>query len=372
MAQLRVTSKSLPEHNRQRNRALILQKLFHDGPMSRADLARESGLTKVTVSDLVSELAHESLIDELGARADARVGKPARLIGLNEDAYHTIGLDLSADDRFVGAVIGLGGRIVHRSEVPLNGATGEDAVRIALDLAHDLERRSTVRVLGIGISTPGVVDNAGVVLAAPNLEWTTLDLAERFRAEFTAPVHVGNDADAAALAVHTFHDPSPSFMLVVLHRGVGAGLVIGNTLVTGATTSAGEIGHVVVDEHGDRCSCGRNGCLELTAAVPRLRARLEGADGADEMSRAAVLAEAGRMLGVAIAPLIAALGLSEVVISGPSDLFEGDFLDAAADTVRARTLAAVTNDLRLSLSDDDDLMLRGAAVLVLTAELGLA
>src|ERR1700743_1111274 len=77
---LRVTSKALPSHNRQHNRSLLLQTLFHEGAMSRADLARSSGLTRVTVSDLVNDFSSEGLISDLGERVGAGVGQPGRVI----------------------------------------------------------------------------------------------------------------------------------------------------------------------------------------------------------------------------------------------------------------------------------------------------
>lgn len=370
MTQLRVTSKALPEHNRQHNRSLLLQTLLHDGPMSRADLARESGLTRVTVSDLVKELASEGLIDDLGTRTGAHVGKPAKLIGLNENAYHVVSLDLSPDDRFVGAIVAIDGHVVHRSEVPLENATGDDALRKALELAADLVKRTTARLLGIGIGTPGIVDPNGVVLSAPNLDWTGLPLATAFGAEFGVPVHVGNDANAAALAVRTFQDAGPSLMLVAIEHGVGAGLIISDTLVEGIHSTAGEIGHLVADENGERCACGRRGCLEQTVAVPRLRSRIK---AAGEDKRDAVLADAGHALGLALAPVIAALGLDDVVLAGPRDLVEGAFLNAALDTVRARILTPVGDGPRMRTANDgDDLVLLGAAVFVLSAELGVS
>ncbi|QDZ14827.1 ROK family transcriptional regulator [Humibacter ginsenosidimutans] len=370
MAQLRVTSKALPEHNRQHNRSLLLQTLLHDGPMSRADLARESGLTRVTVSDLVNDLASEGLINELGTRTGAHVGKPAKLIGLNENAYHVVSLDLSPDDRFVGAIIAIDGKIVHRAEVPLENATGEAALRKALDLAGDLVKRTTARLLGIGVGTPGIVDSEGVVLAAPNLDWRGLDLAAAFRTEFSVPVHVGNDANGAALAVRTFQESGSSFMLVAIEHGVGAGLIIGDMLIEGIHSTAGEIGHLVVDENGERCACGRRGCLEQAIAVPHLRDRIRDA-GADK--RDAVLADAGHSLGLALAPIIAALGLDDLVLAGPQDLLEGPFVDAALDTVRARILTTVGDGPTVRIArDSDDLVLLGTAVFVLSAELGVS
>ncbi|WP_022900810.1 ROK family transcriptional regulator [Humibacter albus] len=370
MTLLRVTSKALPEHNRRHNRALLLQTLLHDGAMSRADLARESGLTRVTVSDLVNELSSEGLIDELGPREGAHVGKPAQLIGLNVNAYHVVSLDLSGDERFVGALVAIDGTVVHRLDAPVHGATGDDALSTALGLARDLVKRSTVRVLGIGIGTPGVVDGEGIVISAPNLDWAGIDLPQTFGAEFDLPVHVGNDANAAALALHSYHDAGPDFMVIEIEHGAGAGLIIGNALVTGGAFTAGEIGHLVVDPDGEPCVCGRRGCLEQVVAVPHLRERLRRA-GAQR--RASVLADAGRALGYAVAPVVAALGLEAVVLCGPADLVEGPFLDSAAATVRSLTLAGTGEGLTMSAAGDDhDLVLRGSAVFVLSAELGVS
>jgi predicted NBD/HSP70 family sugar kinase len=228
-----------------------------------------------------------------------------------------------------------------------------------------------VRVLGIGIGTPGIVDHDGFVHQAPNLDWSEVDLGAAFRAQFDLPVHIANDANAAALAIHTFRKTvGQSFMLVAIEHGVGAGLIIGGALVEGDQFTAGEIGHVVVDESGERCVCGRNGCLELAVAVPHLKRRLRAA-GAD--GRAAVLADAGHALGIALSPVAAALNLNEVVLAGPAELVEGPFLDEARATVQQRTLSAVTSGLEMSLAPaGEELVLLGATVLVLSAELRIS
>lgn len=368
---LRVTSKALPEHNRFHNRSLLLQTLFHKGSMSRADLARESGLTRVTVSDLVSELSTEGIVEDLGTRGGARVGKPATLVGIRPDAFHIISLDLSSDERFVGVVVNLRGEILHRAESHVEGKVGEDAVALVIDLYRRLVELASVRILGVGVGTPGIVDDQGVIHEAPNLGWYGLDLRARLADEHGGPVYVGNDANAAALGVHTFHEASDrSLMVITIEHGVGAGLIIGGALVVGDQFAAGEIGHLIVDEEGELCACGRRGCLELSLAAPHLRERLRRADAGD---RVAILGDAGRSLGVALAPIISALNLNDVVLCGPTELLDGPLLDAARDTIRIRTLSAVSNGLDMRLAPGgEDLRLLGAAVLVLSAELGVS
>lgn len=371
MTQLRVTGKALPTHSRQHNRALILQHLFHDGHMSRADLARATGLTPVTVSDLVSELRSEGLLLDLGRRVDTRIGKPATLIALDEDSHHVISLDLSAEQEFTGAVTNLAGTVIHRRSVPLEGAVGEDAVAKALALTQELLEAATVRVLGIGIGTPGVVDPVGLVREAPNLRWADLDLGTLVAARFDLPVQIINDANAAALAIHTFHKGAgANLMLVTFGQGVGAGLIIGGSLVQGDQFTAGEIGHVVVDEDGELCTCGRRGCLERAISVSHLAPRLA---AADLEQREDILRQAGRALGVALSPIISALGVSNVIVAGPVEIVTGPLLEEARSTIERRTLQAATRELRLSAAtSDDELILRGAAAVVLSAQLGIS
>src|SRR6478735_12750080 len=116
---LRPRTKVLPEHARNHNRSLVLQSLYRKGRASRADLARETGLTRVTISDLVGELIAEGLVVELGQRDDARPGKPAVLLDVDRSATQIIGVDLSEHAVFRGAVLDIDGVVLRSVEVEL-------------------------------------------------------------------------------------------------------------------------------------------------------------------------------------------------------------------------------------------------------------
>jgi predicted NBD/HSP70 family sugar kinase len=358
------------------NRSLVLQALFQNGAMSRADLARHSGLTRPTVSVLVAELEADGIVSEIGQREDARVGKPATLVEINADAFHMITLDLSSADRFVGAVVNLRGEIVERAEIEIDGAVRDDAIARVIRLGERLSDMTARRILGIGVGSPGIVDDQGVVREALHLEWFDLPLGQRLGEHFRVPVRVGNDANVAALGVHTFRDVlGLSLLVITIEHGVGVGLIIGGTLVEGEQFSAGEIGHVTVGadddgSSGDLCTCGRRGCLETVIGARYLSDRVAGL-GAQE--RDVALRAAGRALGIVTAPVISALNLNEVVLTGPSDLLDGPFVEQAIATVRARTLKAVGDGLEMRTSGGDtDLVLLGGASLVLQAELGVS
>lgn len=346
---------------------MLLQHLFAAGPASRADLARSSGLTRVTVSDLVAELIRDGLVAELGAPAETRVGKPPTLVGLVGDAKHVVAIDLSVDDSVVGAVLTLTGEVVTRESRGLGGRRGPDALAAVHELAAELIERSTRPLLGVGIATPGVVSRAGVVVDAPNLGWHDLALAERLAGELDQPVYVANDANTAVVGEYTFGGGAEGGLLLLrLSTGVGAGLVLGGTVVHGTAGAAGEIGHVIVDADGPPCACGRAGCLETYLAVPRLRERL--GSGSPEQ----VVAEAGERLGAAIAPVVATLNLGELVLSGPADLVE-PLARAAADAVRERVMPVSAEKFVVRASKlGDDGVLVGATGLVLAGELGVS
>jgi predicted NBD/HSP70 family sugar kinase len=362
--------KALPTDARRHNRSLVLRTLFRAGPLSRADLARETHLTRVTTSDLVGELVDNGFVEELGVRTDQGVGKPARLVGLVADAGVSVALDLSDDREFRGALIDLSGRVLGERSVRRNGRRGEAAAALVSDLAADLVAASTRPLLGCGVGSPGVVDDAGVVLEAPNLDWYGFDLAAHLAPALPCPVHVANDANTAAMGELTFGPGEErNLLLVKIGHGVGAGLVIDGRLVLGSRFAAGEIGHVVVEERGEPCACGRTGCLETVVAAPAIRRRLR-ADGA---SREKVLTAAGRRFGVALAPVVSTLNLRAVVLSGSPDLFGDSFCRSALDTIHRRTMPAVGDlvDLRRSTLAENDVLL-GAAVLVLDGELGIS
>ncbi|WBQ08242.1 ROK family transcriptional regulator [Kribbella sp. CA-293567] len=360
--------KARTQDNRVHNRSLVLATLYHHGPMTRPELTRASGLTAPTVSALVGDLADDGLVAETGPRDGPRPGKPAKLVRLDDGNVNLVVLDLSHSDRFTGAVLDLRGGVVHRAEVALDGALGREAFDLVFRLADELVAAAPRRVLGIGVGTPGIVDDTGTVRQAAHLRWIGLPLAEQLGDRYAVPAYVGNDINLAALGVLRFR-PSEARNLMVLsiEHGVGAGLVVGGELVEGEQFAAGELGHVTVDDDGDPCVCGRRGCLDQHIAAAFLRRRL-GA-GAD---RPAVLAAAGRTLGIVLAPIISALNLDEVVLTGPPELIDGAFLQAATVTARARTLSPISSSVRVtSLAGDDDLILLGAAGLVLSAQLGI-
>lgn len=367
---LRTRGKVLPEHARGHNRSLVLQTLYHSGAMSRADLSRETGLTRVTISDLVAEFIADGIVVEKGIRETTGPGKPPILIDIDRGGHRIVGLDLSASGVFEGALLSLDGEVLERREVarPEGGTAAYEAVRT---LAAELVALSTVPILGVGVGAPGIVRPDGFVISSPNLGWNEFPLEAMLGAALGLPVLVRNDANAAVLAEYTFGAARSDMLLIKIGRGVGAGLISGSQPLLGSRFAAGEIGHVVVGtDGGPRCVCGKDGCLEAWLSATKLRERVDAANGVE--ARESVLRDAGTRLAVGIAPIVAALDLNEIVLSGPADLLDGILVDAATETLLARTLDGVFDDVVIRLTLQEDIVLRGAAVMVLSGQLGVS
>lgn len=353
--------------SRRHHRAMLLQQLFGHGPASRADLARASGLTRATVSDLVAELIAEGLVEELGTPAESRVGKPPTQIGLVPDAKHILAIDLSVDGQIVGAVMTLAGGVVSRDAEPLGDRRGDAALEAVTAFATRLISRATSPVLGVGVATPGVVSPEGVIIDAPNLGWTDVPLSKALGKALGHPVYVANDANTAVLGEFTFGGGAEGgLMLMRLSTGVGAGLVLGGTVLHGHGGAAGEIGHVQVQADGAACACGRRGCLETLISVPRLRSQI------DELGADQAVASAAGHLATALAPVVAMLNLGELVLSGPSELVE-PLARATAPLIRERVMPVSAEEfvVRATALGDDGVLV-GATGLVLAAELGVS
>lgn len=355
-----------PEDIRRANRGQLLRTLHREGPQSRADLAKATGLTRASVSAVVRELMDAGVVEELGVRPGAGVGKPATLVDVAADGRHIVCLDLSEPDRFVGAVVNLAGKVVARRTYDRAERTGRLARTLVRRICRELVADAERPLLGIGVASPGIVDADGVVVTAAHLAWTNVPLAAELTAAFGLPVAVINDADAAALAELTFGEPAdvaPRHLICVrVDEGVGAGLVLDGRLYTGSGAAAGEIGHVVVVPDGRPCACGKRGCLETEVAAPLL-ARRAGTD---------VLARAGDHLGAALATVLSALDITDVVLSGSEAVTAETFRRAAADAIAARTMPQLADRLvvRPSTFGFDDALI-GAAARVLDQELGI-
>ncbi len=312
--------------------------------LSRADIARATGLSRSTVSEIVSTLLGTGLVVE-GEEAASRGGRPPILLRFNDDAHVILGVDMGGSHVSV-ALINLRGELLdweHR-EHPVR-TDPEGTGRLIQELCDDVLARhegSRRRLLGVGVAAPSPVDPRhprrlpNVVLPA----WEGHEALERLQLVYGVPVHVDNDANLGALAEHWWGAARSltDFAYIKVGSGVGSGHMIRGEIYRGATGVAGEVGHLVVDPGGRVCVCGNRGCLETLvgtrALVQRVEEllpsfpdstlhggevdmqRLEDAALGDDALAMKVVNEAAQHLGSAVAGVLNLMNPTAVIIGG--------------------------------------------------------
>jgi predicted NBD/HSP70 family sugar kinase len=245
------------------NRDIVLELIRANQPISRADLARRSGLGRSTVSQIVEQLIGENWVRE-GAMGSLPRGRRPTMVGLNEDLI-AIAIDIHPKQASV-ALIDLNGRLLSRSLAPLTSNPG-DSMRLITDCMQRMQRTAPGKsIKGIGISLPGRVNPATQrLIFAPNLKWPEFDIKKAVETKMGLPVVIENDATACLLAELTFSrmDGVRDAVLVAVAEGVGTCVLANGQLVVGHNGMAGEFGHVLIDPSGPRCGCGKNGCWEV-------------------------------------------------------------------------------------------------------------
>ncbi len=377
-------AKATRHDSRRSNLRTTLELVSDQGATSRAEIARQTGLSRAAVSSLVGELIENGLLRELGQGTSAG-GKPPTLLALNERGRDIVAIDLGHRP-FRGALVDLSGRIHERVDATQaeTAPVGSKAHEVAVDLIETLIGKATAPVLGIGVGAPGVINPDGTVLEATNLDWHGFELGTELRRRFDIPVSIANDAAMAALFEFRRRPTDRNLILVKLGRGVGAGVILNGALHRGEHSAAGEIGHVRVKDDGDACRCGNSGCLETVASVPAILRRL-GADPerhpwdalalaglvGDEPVRRA-LSEAGRHIGMVLANVVATLDIGHVVLA-PELLNASDILiEEIRNEMRSRILPATADLLEIEATQiGADLVLAGAASGVLVDRLGV-
>ena len=360
------------------NRDIVLELIRTSQPISRADLARRSGLQRSTVSQIVEQLIREKWVRE-GSVATAPRGRRPTMVGLNEDLV-AIAVDIHPRQAIV-AIVDLNGRLLSRSQVPLTSDPAA-STRMMIDAMQRMQkavpRKSTE---GIGVSLPGRVDPATQRLTfAPNLHWPDFDLKKAIESKMGLPVKMENAATACLLAELTFArmDGTRDAVLVTVSEGVGTGVFANGQLITGYHGMAGEFGHVPVDPAGPRCACGQKGCWETFASCnaalryyrelqPKAKTitfhELLNLAEEGNASAAEALGKQALWIGRGLRMIIAGLAPSTVLIAGDITTAWHRFGPVIEKEVAEHTLAGAPPQIRPT-HESEIARLRGAAALV--------
>ena len=356
-----LTQPARQESLRHHNLGLVLRHVLHaPSPVSRADVAQATGLTRATVSALVERLVAAGLVSELEPAAPLRAGRPAVPLVPARGTLAAVGLELNVDYLGARAVDLAGEVLLERVEHhDLRGRSPEEALdrlgRVADEVLAELAGRG-VPVAGTALALPGLVDSVtGPLRLAPNLGWRDVDvvglLAARPGGSALAAVlpRLGNEADLAARAeAHARRAGGPaSFVYVSGEIGVGGAVVLDGHVFGGRHGWSGEIGHMVLgspaeaeprslEQHAGQDALLATAGLPAGSTVADLRAA---ADAGDPGARSA-LAAAGTALGLALASVVNVLDLPHVVLGGIYGELAGHLAAPVLHRLRERVIWA--------------------------------
>ena len=271
-----------PESVRRHNLSLLLRHLHQSGALSRSEIGGTLGMTRSTIGELVADLRARGLVEEGDPARLGAPGRPSLVARPNPEGAAAITAEIAVNS-LSAAVVGLGGRILHRARVthqPRRLAVDQRIEDIGkLIQAAQASIPPGCWVSGLGIAVAGVVRRAdGFVHFAPNLGWRDVPLGRLVadRIGTSLPVTIANEADLGALAEHTWGAGVGVHHLVYVSSevGVGGGLVIDGRPLVGAAGCAGEVGHFQVNPLGERCRCGAIGCWETEIGGPAILRRI--------------------------------------------------------------------------------------------------
>ncbi len=376
----------------------VLDLVWKRRELSRAEIARHTGRSRSTISDVVGRLLDTGLVEEVGS-GESRGGRRPILIGFRDDAGVILGVDLGATHVSV-ILTDLRGSVLawHDRPYPVRTDPG-GAGRLVVELCRDCmtEWNGDGRLLmGIGVAVPSPVDpeSPDRVLERIHPAWRGRAILDRLDAAFGAPVFVDNDANLGALAERWWGKALgvDDFLYLKVATGVGAGLMIGGEIYRGSTGVAGEIGHIVVDPRGPECVCGSHGCLATLVGTQALVERtsnllqtsppsalagkklnikvIEDAALADDPVALRVVHEAAHHLGIALAGVLNLLNPGSVVVGGSLARAGDRLLVPLREAVFRRTLVASAAAADIGISElGPQATALGAATHVLVAAL---
>jgi predicted NBD/HSP70 family sugar kinase/biotin operon repressor len=354
---------------RERNRRQLLDALRQRGSASRADLARLTGLSRSTVSTLVADLQASGLVVEREhEQRPSQQGRPPTLLTLDRSAGLILGIDFGHEQVHV-AIADLSRTILAERVQPLDvDHAAHEALAAAVTLTGEAVAAAGLqagRIVCAGVGLSGPINRATEMVHAGKIlpGWDGIRPVAELSQRLDVPVHLDNDANLGALAEVALGAGvgARDAVYLMVSGGIGAGLILGGEIYRGTGGTAGELGHVLVDEGGPICRCGNRGCLETFAGGPAIVELLRPSHGAgltlervialavegDSGARRAI-ADAGRVLGRSVAAIVNAFN-PELIIVGGSVGAAGDvLLDPLREAVHRYAIPSAANDVRIA------------------------
>jgi glucokinase-like ROK family protein len=373
---------SLPPQNvKSINKHTVLDLIrFSPAGTSRVEIARRMGLTRAAVTAIVNDLMQTGIIREAGG-INVHSGRPPVVLEIDPTRGFVVGIDFGATHLTI-LIADLGAHILEEAEIPININDGPTA---CIDQADHLLRELLVKagreltdINAIGVGVPGpIVSDAGMVLAPPIMPgWDRFPIRDTLVKMWGCPVSLSNDSELGALGEWAAGAGrgEQNLAYIKIGTGIGAGLLLEGQIYRGVTGSAGEIGHLTIEENGPLCACGNHGCLEAIAGgraiaqqareiaqkdqrtelanikpIESITARdVASAARLGDLAAQQILNRAGTYVGIAIAGVVNMFNPGMVIIGGGVAQSGDILLEPIRLAVQRRSLPAATRAVRIT------------------------
>lgn len=352
---------------RKRNQQRISEQLLHGGPATQAELARITGLSTATVSNIVKDMQLAGLVTLTPTTSS---GRRAHLVRYTGDNSLAVGIDFGRSHVRV-VLANRSFQVVDERQIPLpvghDATAGIAAASSLLDQILSENSIDRANLIGAGAGIPGPIDKrTGKVIQGAILpEWVGINLHEQLQNALKLDVFIENDANLGALAQTTWgpHAEVPNLVFVKIGTGIGAGLILNGSLYSGTIGVTGEIGHITIDESGQICRCGNRGCLETVAStatmIRLLSAGLQQQVTTEDIIERAlagdattlrVIDDAGNAVGRALANISNLVGPDVIVIGGPLAALGDALLGPIRRGLLRHAVPVVGENIKLSTS----------------------
>ncbi len=355
---------------------------FTPGGISRVEIAHRLNLSRAAVTAIVDDFLHTGIVREAESR-NVHSGRPPIVLEINPDRGYVVGVDFGATHLNL-LLADLSSRIIEETEFALDIQDGPEKCLTEADVrVRELLEKAGVEldaVLAFGVDVPGpIVTEAGMVVAPPIMPgWDRYPIRDTLEKKWCRPISINNDAEMGVLGewASGAGRGERDLVFIKVGTGIGAGLLIDGQIYRGVSGSAGEIGHLTIDENGPLCACGNYGCLEAIAGGRAIaqQARQAVKDGqrtslssfhptesitALDVALAArrgdllsqqILTRAGTHIGIAIAGLVNMFNPGVIIIGGGIAQTGDIILEPIRQAVQRRSLPAATRIVRITTS----------------------
>ncbi len=367
------------------NSKTIIDLLRQETSLSRANLSSMTGLTRSTVSSIITDLISDGWVKETTYQS-GNVGRPGLSLALNSSGGFAVGLEIGVDFILV-VCVDFSTKVIWDKNIQIDPKEQQTKIlEKALALTSEaiaIGEKNHNRSLGIGIAVPGLVDvHKGVLKFAPNLGWREVPLGLIWSQRFHVPVYIENEANAAALGEYNYGAAQGINHLIYMAAGygLGSGIIIDGVLLRGNKGYASEVGHMTSDPEGSLCNCGKRGCYETIigprAVIERVQKIIqeEGGDSsfphdhsalefgydaiveaAKQYDKVALLAleSVGKNLGIVVANLVNIFNPKMVILGGALNYAKEYIQPVVRDVVKENALQLCQEDLLITHSELD-------------------